>query len=342
MFFANYLKAMQKKLFFSSLIIFLFAGLFLLTSNSSADRIEKMKEVPVKNDFPVGPSQIEIEANPGDLIKKEIQVDNRAGEKRDFHIEIEDFEGSNTNPDQTVLLQGNKGGRYGSKDWFSLEKKDFSIEHGDRQYLDVTIKIPENADAGDHYTSVLVSMIPKEVEKKEGSNVRITSRAGILFFIKIKGVATRVGELKSFSVEKEWNWDLLGKKDGEGKFVNSINFETTFGNTGSVRLRPSGKIEIKNMLGKTSDIIVVEEYNVLRDSVRQMNYTWDKPGFRLGKYTATLKLDRGYDNLSDTKKVTFWVVPWKQISIGILAFIFLILIIYLFRKNVHVQIRKKQ
>ncbi|MFZ2193782.1 MAG: hypothetical protein WAV31_06060 [Candidatus Moraniibacteriota bacterium] len=333
---------MQKKLFFSSLIIFLFAGLFLSTSNSLADRVEKMKEVPVKNDFPVGPSQIEIEANPGEVIKKEIQIDNRAGEKRDFHIEVEDFEGSNTNPDQTVLLQGEKGGRYGAKDWFSLEKKDFSIEHGDRQYLDVTIEIPENADAGDHYTSVLVSMIPREVEKKEGSNVRITSRAGILFFIKIKGVATKAGEFKSFKVEKEWYWNLLGEKDKDGKIVNAVNLETTFGNSGTVRLRPSGKIEIKNMLGKTSDVIDVEAYNVLRDSVRQMNYAWDKTGFRLGKYTATLKLDRGYDNLADTKEVSFWIIPLKQILIGVLAFFLLIIIIYLLRKNIHIQIRKKQ
>lgn len=239
---------MRKSLLFFFWIFLVGIGVFFIASESRADRIEKMKEVPIENDFPIGPSQISIEANPGDIIKKEIQVDNRAGEQREFHVEIEDFEGSNTDPDQTVLLQGDKNGRYGAKDWFSLEKKDFTLEHGDRQYLDVTINIPQNADAGDHYASVLVSMIPKENDKKGGSNVRITSRAGILFFIKIRGVATRSGELKTFGVEKKWYWNLLGEKDKNGKVLNSVNLETTFGNSGTVRLRPSGKIEIKNML----------------------------------------------------------------------------------------------
>lgn len=332
---------MKKLSLFFFWIFLVGAGLFFLASQSKADSVEKMKDVPVKNDFPVGPSQISIEASPGDVIKKEIQVDNRAGEKRDFHVEIEDFEGSNTSPDQTVLLQGDKVGRYGAKEWFSIEKKDFSIEHGDRQYLDVTIKIPQDADAGDHYTSVLVSMIPKDTEKKEGTNVRITSRAGILFFIKIKGEANRAGELKTFNVSKKTYWNLPGEKNKKSELSNPVKLKTTFENTGSVRLRPNGQIEIRNMLGKVSGLIPIEEYNVLRDSIRQMEYSWDAPGFKFGKYTATLKLNRDYDNLSDTKEVSFWIIPWKQILIGFCVFVVFVWAIYFIRKNVHIQLGKK-
>ncbi len=323
--------------------MFILAGLFCLSSKTIADRVEQMKEVPVRNDFPVGPSQISIEAKPGDVIKKEIQIDNRTGEKREFRIEIEDFEGSTDNPKETVLLQGNKTGKYGAKEWLSLQKYDFSIKHGERQYLDVTIKIPENADVGDHYASVLVSMIPKEnIENKERPNVRITSRAGILFFIKINGAIIREGKLKSFDVDDVFYWKIPSEKNKKGEFKKSINCRTVFENTGTVRLRPNGQIEIRNMLGKISGNIQINEYNVLRDSLRQMEYAWNESWFRIGKYTANLKLNRGYDNLSDTMKVSFWIIPIKQILISLIALIIFIVIIKIIRKKVNIEIKKKE
>jgi hypothetical protein len=332
---------MQKKLFFFSLAIFLLAGLFSLVPKTIAYRVEQMKEVPIRNDFPIGPSQISIEAEPGDVIKKEIQIDNRAGEKREFKIEIEDFEGSENNPKETVMLQGSRPGKYGAKDWLSLEKYDFSINHGERQYLDVTIKIPETADVGDHYASVLVSMIPKdESDNKEGPNVRITSRAGILFFIKIGGTTVREGKLKSFDANDIFYWSFPSEKNKEGVYKNQIDFKTVFENTGTVRLRPSGQIEIKDMLGNVSGMIQIDEYNVLRNSLRQMEYAWNEPGFRMGKYTAKLKLNRGYDNLADSQEVSFWIIPLKQILIGLVSLIIFIIVLVFIRKKVDIKIKK--
>lgn len=320
---------MRKSLLLGFVSLFI---LFNLSSNVEAYRVEKKGDIPVKDDFPIGPTQFDIVAERGDVITKQIQIDNRKGEQRKFFLEIEDFEGSLESPKENVILQGDGSGRYGAKDWFDLEMNDFEIEHGDRLFMDVTITIPEDADAGDHYASVLVSVPPKDDEmvKMEGQNVRITSRAGVLFFIRVKGDIKEEGKTRSFETDRKWY-----EKD-------PVIFRTTFENTGSVRLRPYGKIEVKNMLGTSISSIDVEPFNVLRDSARSMTHTFENDRFLIGKYTAVLKLNRGYGGIIDETIVSFWVIPWKIILAAVVAIITIYAILRFIRNKFQFEVKIKK
>lgn len=276
-----------------------------------AGKKEILKDLNVYNDFELGPTSFEIEAEPGTVLTKSFFVTNREGKERTYKVEVEDFEGSLDDPTQTVLLKGDKTGKYGAKEWIVPEIREFRLKHGERQFVDFVLKVPETADAGDHYASILVSAVPENVDKN--SNVRITSRVGALLFVRVRGEITEEGGLQN----------LWTRKDVYTGWPVDLNL--TFKNTGTVRLQPHGKIVITNFLGKVVDNIPVKSFNSLRNSIRGISYDWErKNDFLIGRFTAIAYIDRGYGNFVDSETVTFWIFPKKELAI------ILILILVLF------------
>jgi hypothetical protein len=204
----------------------------------SAARVENMRDVPEKGDFDLGPTSFPLVLKPGETVTKTLQLTNRIGETREFTVEVEDFEGSR-DPDQAVSLQGRKNGRWSAKDWTKVELEKFTIDHGQRQFFSVTIATPENADAGDHYVSVLVKTSPKDA-LAEGQAVHLTSRVGALFFVRVPGDIVEDGALASFQSRRKI-YTEAGK----------TRMDTVFANNGTVRVTPSGSIAIKDWLGRT-------------------------------------------------------------------------------------------
>jgi len=294
-----------------------------------AMKTEVMENVPADNSFPVGPTSFSIDASPGDSIIKTIQIDNRFGRSKNFSISVEDFQGSESDPAQTVLLQGEKSGRYSAKDWITLESTGFtSNHHGERTRMNVTVRIPENADPGDHYASVIVSADPDAVQDQENlgeANVRIISRVGILFFIRVLGNIEEKGQLQSFESVSRWYWE------------QPVNFNIVYKNSGTVRTRPFGEVRITNIFGSVSGVIYVDPYTVLRNSIRGMKYEWHPENLPFGRYAATLKLYNGYNGLFEEKQIFFWIFPWKQCGVGILLAVSVFALIRFFRKNFEVK-----
>lgn len=309
--------------------LLLIALICLIPSATYADRVENMKDVPDWNDFDLGPTSFPIELKQGQSVTKTLQLTNRTGETADFFVEVEDFEGSQ-DPSQSITLQGKNTGRYSAKDWTHIEKKQFTLEHGQRQFFDVTITAPEDADAGDHYMSVLVRTAPKDTVVENMSNVRLVSRAGSLFFIRIPGQSIEDGMLTSFSTGKKLYME------------SPVDMNILFKNNGTVRLTPSGIITVKNMFGKTVEVVDVESFNALRDSVRSFSKQWVISPWKMGRYTATLQLDRGYDGKKDTQTVVFWFIPKKEAIVFTGVFLLFVMLIVVFRKKFHVRIALKK
>lgn len=293
------------KIFIFVLLIFIMGG----NRYASAYQVETLKDVPVENDFVLGGGKVELFLNPGEKYIKEITVTNRLGKRMDFEINIEDFKGSR-NIEQSVVLLGNEKGPYSLKDYLKPDITKFTLDHGQRMMIEVEVDIPPDAEPGGLYGSVLVSAHPPlsaesiEAEKAKGQ-ISLITRLGSLFFVRIKGAAREDASLKEF------------------KTINNfyektpIPFQIIFENNGSVHLTPSGKIEIKNLLGKKIDEVDVDLFFALPDSLKYREIKWDK-GLLLGRYTAVLSLNRGYRNIIDQKTISFWVIPWKEIIIGII------------------------
>ena len=82
------------------------------------------------------------------------------------------------------------------------------------------------------------------------------------------------------------------------------------------------------MLGNPIETIKIDPWFSLPQSLRLREVEWKHPNL-IGRYTAKLTLDRGYDGKVDTAILTFWVVPVVPVAVAFGAIFFFFLVIRL-------------
>lgn len=296
---------------------------------ASALEITALSNVPVEGDFVLGPGKVELFLEPGETVTRELNVTNRSGKPLKVSLDIEDFTGDSVN---STLLLGDEKGPYSLKDFLAPEEKSFTLAHGEKANLPVTISLPADTEPGGRYGAVIVRVEPEALNGEEISNeaqgqVALVSRLATLFFIRVKGETKEDGALKTFTTDK--------------KFYQKgpVNFSVVYENKGSVHLNPYANIEIKNAFGKKIDNLEVRPYFVMPGFTREKQASWQR-GLALGRYTATISLNRGYANLTDEVQVSFWIIPLKFILIAAGVIFFIALIAWLFLSKFELK-RKK-
>lgn len=299
--------------------IILIANILLLGFSTGSEAYTVTNtSAEARSDFVLEPGKVEIFVNPGETVTRNIAIINRIEGETDFRIEVEDFIGSQ-NVDTPVVLLDNDTSPYAFRKNIAPEIDRFSLTLGQRIQIPVTITVPEDARPGGYYSSVIVSNVPKESDSFENvGQTKIISRLGLLIFIRVNGPVEEIGRLEDFRVRGA-NYGIVNE--------DPAVLEILYRNEGNVHLVPYGIITIKNMFGKEVGKVPVDAYFAMPDSLRYREVQWSKNG-SFGRYTATLNLSRGYGDLSDTKKIVFWILPWKVISIVVISIFILISIIF--------------
>ena len=317
-------------------VLLLIVGIicFELNTNPVLAYIIEDLDLPAEGDFIVGPGKTELWMDSGGKHTKELLITNRTGDIRLFKIDIEDFRGSRE-PDKPIQFLGpEEKGPYSLKDYLNPEIREFTLSHGQRMRLPVEISIPEDAEPGGLYGSILVAAsVPGELgeggEKEiAGGQMKIITRLASLFFIRVKGDALEEGFLKDFGTPE----NLYEK--------GPVSLNLIYENNGNVHLTPYGKIEIKNFIGRKIEEIEVDPWFVMPDSVRAREIKWEGGKFLFGRYTVNLSLNRGYQDIIDQKSFAFWIIPWKILLIGFLGLV--IVIWFVVWVAGHFEIRRKK
>ncbi len=271
-------------------------------------------------DFVLGPGKIELQMDSGEKATKVIFITNRIAGEMNFKIATEDFKGSH-DMENTVILLGEEKGPYSLKDCLKPEVSEFTLKYGEKITIPVEISIPKNAEPGGLYGSVIVETNPiadKQQSGKEG--VKIVSRIGALFFVKISGNVIESAGLKDFRTNRFFY--------EKGPILFNIAME----NKGSAHLVPYGIIEIKDMLGRVAGIVEADPWFVMPDSIRTREIKWDG-NWLFGRYGASLKVNRGYQDIVDEKTIYFLVLPWKILAIAGAGIILAGAIIFIVRRK---------
>lgn len=274
-----------------------------------------------QGDFVVGPGKVEVEVRPGQSVTKIVTLTNRISNDRTFEIVVEDISAGADGA--SVKLLGAERGPYTLRDYISIPGDRLTLGLGERAQIPITISIPENADPGGKYGSVFFTTVRDEGTDSDGTEPAtrspIIARLGILFFVTVPGDIKREGETVDLSlVGKRWWYE-------EGPIRFGISYE----NRGSVHLNPYGEVRITNMFGEEVGYQELDPWFVLPRALRTREHTWDRD-FLLGRYTATVAINRGYDDVVDTLTVSFWVLPWKIVGGVFLAFFIIFLVIRTF------------
>lgn len=274
------------------------------------ENIDETNDLP-NGDFLVSPGKVEMELAPGESKTVYISVSNLTGATKRFNLTTEDVKGS-SDSSKTVDLLGVTKGPYSLRDYIKYEGSSLVLDNNQRARVPVTITIPSDASPGGLYGSVLISTVSIEGSGQTSSTV--VARIGTVFFITVTGEINNKGKLLDFTTIPS-SLSLTSRP---------ITFGLVFENTGTVHLSPYGRITINNFLGKEVGYIELEPWFALPQSQRFREVLWS-PDYLLGRYTATVEVNRGYENNIDNLSVTFWVLPWKLMlsaSVVLLIIIF--------------------
>ncbi len=264
----------------------------------------------------VSPVKIEITGNPGEVIVEDTILINETDNTEVLYSSYSNFEAQGESGSPAFIEP-----KEGLGTWMSAPES-VTLKPGETKIVPVRITIPSNAEAGGHFAVVFWgSTSPKE----KRTSVGVGAKTGILMLLRVNGDISEEGGILEFGTVNNQ------------RFYTSlpVNFYYRFQNSGGDRIKPEGKVVIKNMLTFVSARIPGNpvEGNVLPSSTRKFQTAWKgdsgstnpedledgnfftKVGrewnnFGFGHYTAKIALAYGNKNQVSEGSVGFWVFPW--------------------------------
>ena len=258
----------------------------------------------------ISPLVFEITANPGDVVENYLKVYNPSADSlAQIEMLVEDIRP--TGEAGHVIVEPAETFTYSIAQWVTVEPKEVTLEPREEKFVKFTIRVPENAEPGGHYGTVLAST--KAVTGPGGVGVGIVTRTGSLVLMRVSGVMEEKLIVKDFSTP-------FYSQSGP------IPFEIRFENLGTVHVKPITMVTISNFMGRKVAELQLSQNNVLPGAVRKFEVSWDKKWLFGGKYTATLTGSYGLSNIPLTPTViTFWAFPWK-VGLGMLVILILLIL----------------
>lgn len=300
---------MQKKLLLTGTLITLFSAAVIIT------RTARGQSAPGSG-LVITPPTFELAGNPGATITNTVRLENTndyaiqiAVDRRNFTAIGEEGAVGLTEEETTFSLAS----------WITVDPQEITIPPKGIRTFKYTITVPLQAEPGGHFGSLIFRTIP--TEKLDGSGAALAQEIGSLILLRIAGDTKEDAAIDSFAPQKSFYE------------YGPVTLETRMKNNGNVHVKPSGTIAITNIFGQKVATVALEGKNVLPGAVRRLDATWDTK-WRFGRYTATLVLSYGKDQVQRAAVTTFTVIPYKVTAIAGAALLLVLTIIVRSRKRI--------
>lgn len=272
----------------------------------------------------ISPPLLDLKADPGQELKTTLQVRNVTQGSLVIRAQFEDFVAAGEDGQPRILLQEGEKSPYSIKDWLSASPE-IALAPGQRQAVDVLIKIPKDASPGGHYGVVRFTGTPPELES---TGVSLSASVGTLILVNISGNTTQSARVIQ----------LFTSQNGQKRSLfeyGPINITTRVENTGNVHFQPKGTIQIKDIFGRTVHLAQFNQdnRNVLPGSIRKFENNYDRK-LLFGRYTVQSDIVYGTENQIASAKTVFWVVPYKLIGLVLAGIVLLILLFRIYNRYI--------
>ena len=254
------------------------------------------------------PTLIQAKVDPGQTWEGTVTVVN----PNDFPImaslEKENLAGG---AEGEVRLIGEEATDYGLAAWTSYADTptEILLAPHERKPVQFKIIVPENAQPGGHYGSVLFRAKSAESATSSESGVAIAGRVGTVLMFEVSGDLKKAGEISEINAPK---------------FLSHGPIELSFKvkNDGNTFFLPEGRVEFKNLWKKFEGVweprVVFPGFN------RTFKTGWpDK--YYIGPVFVKISAGmQGGPALQD-KTLTIWIFPWQEavITIGLMLILLL-------------------
>ena len=257
--------------------------------------------------------------DPGSTSEYTVTVKNLNPTEETFYLSVKNI--VDVTGDGTPIFAEPNAEKTGMElaDWISLQTTQITLPPGVSERVTFVLNVPQDATPGSHFGSLFFSVDPPEIEN---SGAAVGYRVGNIIHIRVSGEANEGANIRQFSTDRYFN----GSKN--------VSFTTRIENTGNVLVKPTGPVEIKNMLGQKVDTFVFNENKnaVFPKTTREYTFTWTGTGTGFGRYEAILSPVYGYAGAKMTMSstVSFWILPLNIIlpALGILAVVLLTTFIF--------------
>lgn len=266
------------------------------------------------NGFSVSPPSFNVNAKAGDVILNTIKIENISNNTINIAAKTQSFVAYGN---EGQILLTDEESVYSINSWLTFDTPNISISPGQTALFNFTLKVPENAQPGSHFGSIVFNTSTDQVDL---NGAKIVQEVGTILLVRLPGDVTEAAEVGSFQSNK-------------GQYTDpKVKLDTLIKNTGSVIVTPSGKITISDILGNQVQVIDVAARNILpgNERVFDQEFDFDKVGF------FTAKLDLTYGDSQTLTASTSFAAFYLQRTVPIIVGIFVLLILYiLLRKRIN-------
>ena len=303
-------------------VIFVFVFAFFYSANSVL-----AQGVGIK----ISPATIPVLVDPGQFISKTVTITNESPSTREIFVFLRDFKAEGETGQAKLIEPGSEDGSFLAS-WIEVATSGISFLANEEKDITFYINVPEEVGPGGYYGAVVFGTKPpkfSEESENRGAGMSIGQQAACLILLQVKGDVYEEASVREFSTDKEYYNTPF-----------DIKFATRLENKGNVHIAPVGTLIIKNQLGKTVEEIIFNEKvsNILPKTFRRFQHSWSDD-MAIGKYTAVLGLTygtpanmggQGMQSLYAER--SFWIFPWKLISLIALSILFFTAMVWILLK----------
>lgn len=261
-------------------------------------------------------SAIVLDATPGQTVTDRVSVFNFTDQPITFVLYPADALSAEGTGAFTLQLPDPNTGELPTPvdagSWIDVPVDGFTAQPGTRTDVPITITVPLDAEPGDHAGGV----VALNTQAKEGSGdlrVDFKQAVGTRMYVRIAGELNPELTVSDVSVAtggQAWLAPITGPSDATARF--------TITNTGNVRMTPSVKVAVKDVLGREVASQEVSNFQELLPggSLDATAALGDLSGFG-PRYTVEITTTAG--DTVQTSSAAFWVMPWILLLLLVVA-----------------------
>lgn len=264
----------------------------------------------------IRPAVVEETLDPGTVKEYVVTIENLNETEQTFYLFTRNISG--VRDGGTPVFAENFAERTGFElaDWIDLSLGEITLPAQGSERVSYTISVPENASPGSHFGGIFVSVEPPDIQN---SGAAVGYQVANIISIRVSGDAIEEASIRQFSTSKF----LYGSQN--------VDFNIRIENSGNVLIRPTGPLEIYNMLGNKVGQLTFNEsrFAVFPNDTREYSdVSWVGDSLGFGRYEAILSPVYGDEGAKKTMSstVTFWIIPLNIIGpvLGVFAVLMLI------------------
>jgi hypothetical protein len=301
--------------------VFVWLAFFSLSAGLFFFQVDSLFAQDNQAGVSVSPAIIEPDAqlNPGTSHEFSVTVKNLNNNEQTFYLSprnIVDVQGGTP-----IFSQSNEKTGMEMSEWIKLPVTQIVIPPGASERVVFTLDVPGDATPGSHFGSVFVSVDPPDIEK---SGAAVGYQVANIVIARVAGEATDSANIRQFATKRFFH----GSKN--------VDFSLRIENLGNVLVKPTGPVEITNMLGQKVDTFIFneEQASVFPSKIREYAFNWSGEGSGFGRYEALISTVYGEAGAKKTltSTVSFWILPMNIILPALAALAFILLVTFIFVK----------